>query len=362
MASMPDATDRPFRTVIIMLGVIFASEVAVMMILDTLPPLPRLLEASIDAVALSLILAVLLFSFVYKPIRQQIAERDRAFTALAESERRLHDIAEAADEWIWEVDASGRYTYVSPVVERILGYTKEEVLTKHFYDLFHPDDREALKEEALEYVAKRLPFHMFINRNVHKNGTSVWLSNTGVPVLDSSGELLGYRGADSLKFQESAVTDPLTGVLNRQGFYLLAEHQMRMRVRNELQLAVLFADMNGLKEINDEFGHLEGDRAIASTARLLAGAVRQSDIIARFGGDEFVVLLTAERSKDAADIVLAHIDERFRVFNESGELAFPLAVSVGLALCDQERFPSLDELVDEADKSMYVHKRVAGRR
>ena len=126
-----------------------------------------------------------------------VTERRRAEQALRHSEQRFKDIAENALELIWEVDAQGKYVYASPVVEKVLGYTPEEVLNKHFYDLFHPDDREELKEQALAVFAAKQPFHEFPNRNLHKNGQEVWLATSGLPVLDARGELIGYRGADT---------------------------------------------------------------------------------------------------------------------------------------------------------------------
>jgi|GEM_PF-5131114 len=125
-----------------------------------------------------------------------ITERKRAEEALRKSEQRFRDIAENALEWIWEVDANGKYTYASPVVEKVLGYKSEEVLGKHFYDLFHSEDREELKKGAFQAFAQKESFRKFINRNVHKNGKTVWLSTSGVPILDDEGNLLGYRGAD----------------------------------------------------------------------------------------------------------------------------------------------------------------------
>jgi len=124
-------------------------------------------------------------------------ERKRIEEALRESEERFRDIAENAVEWIWEVDTNGRYTYSSPVVEEVLGYKAEEVLGKHFYDLFHPEDREELKKAAFEAFAQKEVFRGFINRNIHKNGKIVWLSTSGVSRLDAQGNLLGYRGADT---------------------------------------------------------------------------------------------------------------------------------------------------------------------
>ena len=136
-------------------------------------------------------------------IRQQITELEKSGTelkraeeALRENEERFRIITENALAWIWEVDTNGKYTYASPLVEKILGYKPEEVLKKHFYDLFHPEEREELKKAAFDVFLKKQSFREFINKNVHKNGKIVWLSTSGSPILDSKGNLIGYRGVD----------------------------------------------------------------------------------------------------------------------------------------------------------------------
>ena len=133
-------------------------------------------------------------------------EHSRSEQKLLESEKRFRDITENALEWIWECDTDGKYIYAGSVVEKILGYKPEEVLEKHFYDLFHPEDRQELKKAAFEVFAKKQPFREFINRNVHKDGKTVWLSTSGVPILDEKGNLLGYRGAD-IDISERKQTD-----------------------------------------------------------------------------------------------------------------------------------------------------------
>ena len=112
------------------------------------------------------------------------------------SEKRFRDVTENAQEWVWEVDAEGKYTYASPIVEKLLGYKPEEMLDKHFYDLFLPEEREELKKMVFAAFTATQPIREFITRNVHKNGGMVWLSISGVPILDKTGNLLGYRGAD----------------------------------------------------------------------------------------------------------------------------------------------------------------------
>jgi len=126
-----------------------------------------------------------------------ITERKEAEEALRRSEGRFQQVTENAQVWVWEVDAEGVYTYASPTLERVLGYTPAEIVgKKHFYDLFHPEERGELERAALEVFARREPFSQFLNRNVHKDGRTVWLQTSGVPMLDAQGRFIGYRGAD----------------------------------------------------------------------------------------------------------------------------------------------------------------------
>lgn len=130
-------------------------------------------------------------------VARDISERKLAENELRESEKRFSDISENSQEWIWEVDPEGRYTYSSPVIEKVLGYKPEEVIGKYFYDTFLPEEREELKKGAFEVFASKQPFHEFINRNIHKNGKNVWLSTSGIPMLNEKGNLCGYRGSDT---------------------------------------------------------------------------------------------------------------------------------------------------------------------
>lgn len=126
-----------------------------------------------------------------------ITERKQIEEKLKESEERFRQITENSQEWVWEVDAKGLYTYASPVMESLIGYKPEEIVgKKHFYDLFIPEERLELKNAALKVFKQKKPFYDFENRNLSKNGKIVWLSTSGIPKLDEKGKLIGYRGAD----------------------------------------------------------------------------------------------------------------------------------------------------------------------
>ena len=197
VSSSPNAFERPFLVFLICMVSIFLSESFVMFFLTFLPPLSTTTEAFLDAAALTVMITPLLYFFVYRPIRLHVDELRRTKEEVQLNERRFRDIADNALEWIWEVDAEGKYTYASPVVEKILGFKPDEVIGKHFYDFFLPEERETLKTAALEAFRTKEPFREFINRNIHKNGYVIWLSTSGVPIVDETGNLLGFRGSDA---------------------------------------------------------------------------------------------------------------------------------------------------------------------
>ncbi|KUO60682.1 hypothetical protein APF79_02615 [bacterium BRH_c32] len=117
---------------------------------------------------------------------------------LLESEIRFRQVAETSQEWIWEVNIEGVYTYSSPVIEILLGYKPEEVVgNMHYYDFFAPDVKESLRKMAFEAFNERKLFRNFENKNIHKNGKSVILSTSGSPIFDDHGNLKGYRGVDA---------------------------------------------------------------------------------------------------------------------------------------------------------------------
>lgn len=143
------------------------------------------------------------YAYIVKPFqeRQLLASIEMSLykkkieNRLKESEERFRSIAENTLEWIWEVDANGKYIYTSPGVEKVLGYRPEDILNNHFYDLFHPEDKEKDKNMLFGLFNKNWPFREFVNRNVHKNGQTVWLLSSGVPIHNNKGNFIGYRGA-----------------------------------------------------------------------------------------------------------------------------------------------------------------------
>jgi len=153
-----------------------------------------------------------------------------------------------------------------------------------------------------------------------------------------------------------SLRDDLTGLLNRRGFYTLAQQQLKLSRRLPGELILFFADLDGLKAVNDQHGHLEGDRALSDAAELLRRTFREADIVARLGGDEFAVLASGTPGLDAVallDRLQAHLD----VHNAGARRGYPLSMSVGWVRCEPGAEPEVAELLRLADAAMYEQKR-----
>lgn len=150
--------------------------------------------------------------------------------------------------------------------------------------------------------------------------------------------------------------DELTGLYNRRGFLTLAQHQLKIARRTNSGLLLCFIDLDGLKQINDAFGHREGDQALIKTAELLRKVVRDSDIIARMGGDEFTIL-AIDASDDSAESIVARLQESLKNYTAQEDRHYELSLSVGVARCDPENALSIEELMRMADEALYRQKR-----
>jgi two-component system cell cycle response regulator len=161
------------------------------------------------------------------------------------------------------------------------------------------------------------------------------------------------RTLSSLK--QLSLIDELTGALNRRGFTSLARQHLKIAQRAGRELLLFFADVDGLKQINDHHGHQAGDQALIAITGILRETFRSSDLIARLGGDEFTVL-AINAPKETAETILARLQEHVQKQNDLGQ-PYQLSLSVGVARYDPQADPTdLDELLARADKDLYAHK------
>jgi len=215
-------------------------------------------------------------------------------------------LREQMRSFIWEVDVKGLYTYVDHICSSIIGYLPDELIgKKHFFDLFLPNEGQEFTQRVFSVFNVKKPFEDFENKILTKDGRTIWVSTNAIPVLDDQGNLSGYRGNDMditiRKEKENEILflsyhDQLTGLYNRRFF---EEELIIQDTENNLPLTIIIGDVNGLKLINDSFGHAVGDELLKKTAISLEKISRKEDIIARWGGDEFVAILPRTDAAEA---------------------------------------------------------------
>jgi two-component system cell cycle response regulator len=170
------------------------------------------------------------------------------------------------------------------------------------------------------------------------------------------------RHRAQMALRSLSLIDELTSLYNRRGFLNLAEHQLKLARRTKRGLLLIFADLDDLKQINDTFGHKEGDLALIESANILKQTFRSSDIIARVGGDEFVVL-ALETSEANVEAIYARLQSNLDAHNAEGSRPYILSISTGTAYYTPESSYTIDELLTRADKLMYeqkIHKKMRG--
>ena len=158
------------------------------------------------------------------------------------------------------------------------------------------------------------------------------------------------------RLHDISLHDELTGLYNRRGFFTLAEHLLKTAKRQQAGLFMLYCDLDGLKGINDSLGHQKGDWALIDIANILKETFRDSDIIARIGGDEFVVM-PIETTGDNLEIVTNRLQKAVEMDNTKSKREYNLSISTGTAYFDPLSPCTIDELLSQADRLMYEQKR-----
>ena len=269
--------------------------------------------------------------------------------------------------YVAEPGANGRWHYVSPRIQEVLGYSQEEWLADPglWARCIHPDDRAAaLQEEERDIKSRSSAPQRNEYRMVGRDGRVRWVIDEASMRTSADGRLL-YDGLlidiTEHKWHESRLKfladhDPLTNLWNRRRFMEELAAEIK-RVRRHAQPAsLLMLDLDNLKAVNDSLGHRAGDQLIRVTAGALTERLRETDAVARLGGDEFAVLLRGtdgDESKAVAEELVKAVEARTR---ELPELEVPAAISVGIADIGPDS-GGIDRIVDTADLAMYEAKR-----
>ncbi|MEP6920110.1 MAG: diguanylate cyclase [bacterium] len=294
-----------------------------------------------------------------------IAEQERISKALQESEEHFRTAFDYAAIGMALVSPEGRWLRVNRSLCEIVGYNEEELLNSNFQDITHQEDLGNDLAHVYRMLGGELLTCQVEKRYIHRDGHEVWALTSNSLVRDALGAPLHFifqiedvteRKRAEGAIQTLSLVDELTGLYNRRGFLAFSEQHLISLQRANKSLMVVYADLDGLKQINDTLGHKEGDRALIKTAEILRETFRTSDVLGRLGGDEFTVFAAVE-SEGGVETVLARLEDRFRAANAQSSSPYSLSVSVGVALMNPEETQTVEDLMSEADRAMYENKR-----
>ena len=321
-----------------------------------------------------------------------LQEQNSALQALvAERTQALHDsqalyrlLTEDAQDVLWRTDARLIVTYISPADERLRGFRADEVVGRHVFEMFTEEGVAVVKamiQRRAQEEASGTPVG-FLNFQVQhrcKDGRLIWGEVMSKTDRNAQGEIIGYHGitreiTERKRLEEQvrqlAFHDPLTRLANRR---LMLEHldqAMSASKRSHHHGALLFLDLDNFKSLNDTPGHSVGDLLLIEVAERLKACVREADTVARFGGDEFVVLLCeldtqpAEASEQAiavAEKIRIRLSDLYVLQAApsgpaTGTIEHQCTASIGVAIF-RGRDESQSSVIDRADAAMYQAKK-----
>lgn len=298
-----------------------------------------------------------------------VIERSNAIEALKRSEERHRLLADHATDVIWTMDLSGHFTYISPSVQKLTGFTVAELMQQQMQQLVTPDSYAQVQMQ-MKKAAKALhegqayPDYVGEVEQICKDGRRVWSEVKISGMYDAAGVFVGILGVsrdltERRKIEERmrymAQHDTLTGLPNRTLFSDRLQKALQYAVRHQKNLVLMLLDLNKFKPVNDTHGHAVGDLLLQQVAERLRQAVRSSDTVARIGGDEFIILLP-------------HIDELQHVYLVADKIRHSIAqpfdihgveiqisCSIGVACYPQDGDTDM-ALSKVADQRMYQQK------
>lgn len=323
----------------------------------------------------------------HEQLAQTILEHQQTEDELRKSESHFRMMTENVVDVVWKLDSEYRFTYISPADEKRRGYRADEVIGRHVFEMFDEEGIESIKSAAQQrHESERngiaLTDVTLEARHRCKDGSWIWGEIRYNPEFDSQGKVIGFYGisreiTERKQMQDQvrqlAFYDALTMLPNRHLLNDRLNQAMATSKRKGCYGALMFLDLDNFKPINDTHGHTAGDLLLVEVAQRLKKCVRAMDTVARFGGDEFIVVLSELETDAVQSVKQAQvIAEKIRIslakiyqltVNYTGKASVDIehscTASIGVTLF-QGQDASIDDLLKWADTSMYKAKESGG--
>ena len=296
---------------------------------------------------------------------QDITEKKASEQAIIEAEKRYRSIFENTVEGIFQTTPDGRYLSANPALAKIYGYNSADELIgslNNIEEQLYVDKNKRREFSQLMQLSERVT--NFESQVYRKNGSIIWISENARTVRDHDGKLIYYEGTveditvrreNTALIEYQATHDDLTGLPNRALLKDRLHQAIRSAERSDSQLAIVFVDLDQFKDVNDSMGHHAGDKLLITMAERLKSCVRESDTVARPGGDEFVLLLSNLHSLDSLSQMLQRILETTAEPCNIDGREFVVTCSLGISMFPEDGKDS-DTLLKHADNAMYKAK------
>jgi diguanylate cyclase (GGDEF)-like protein/PAS domain S-box-containing protein len=293
-------------------------------------------------------------------IVRDITERKRAEQRLQESESNLLALLNAVTESFFLIDRDGTVLAANETIARRFSVGLDKLIGSSIYSLLPPDIALQRKMQVEQVMRSGKPIRfedIRFDRHIDQVFYPVFNDKEEVVRVAVFGMDITEHRKMEQKLETMAFTDQLTGLYNRRGFVHLTERQLKLSRRSKHRMLLFYADLDGMKWINDNFGHEEGDKALISAAKILIKTFRESDIVSRIGGDEFAILAVNADEK-VSDSLINRFHKFIDHINSRKRKKHKLSISIGFAAYDPDHPCPLDELMCRADISMYEDKKL----
>lgn len=286
------------------------------------------------------------------------------------SSKELHHIEKffsLSPDMLCIVTIAGYFERVNPAFKQILGYSSEELLAEPFVNLVHPDDLASTQAELDKLARGEATIH-FENRYLCKSGQYRWFSwkafyETKTGFLYAIARDITDKKALEKQLIELSRLDPLTSALNRRAFTEVCLIELKAAVRHHYPISLIIVDVDFFKEYNDNKGHIQGDKILRKVSSTIKRLLRRStDLIARYGGDEFLILLS-HTNLDQAINVAEHVRqtvEGLKIPYKIAGIQETLTITLGVTTIVPNKNYSVNQLIAAADAALYKAKK-AGR-